>query len=128
MRNTYKLCTQLQYMGQRQVANVGVLLTVNTKTLLYTALKVISAYSVKHQNCRELEPSFPSVGLKYDLLALYLSVDKHFWINQILGIRISMYVLEIPCIHIIARRFTQRKAYSRIPSNRHHSHPDSHPP
>lgn len=36
MRDAYQLCTELQYMGERQVANVGVLLTVNTNTLLET--------------------------------------------------------------------------------------------
>lgn len=31
MRDTYELCTKLQYMGKRQVANIGVFFTVNAQ-------------------------------------------------------------------------------------------------
>lgn len=49
--NTYELCTELQYMGERQVANVGVLLTVNTRTLFYNSSEhtVTSAISFRQE-------------------------------------------------------------------------------
>lgn len=45
MRNRYKFCTELQYMGKRQVANVGVLLTVNKKITLMNNSESNQSYS-----------------------------------------------------------------------------------
>lgn len=41
VRHAHQLCTQLQHMGQRQVADVRVLLTVDTETLFINSSQCV---------------------------------------------------------------------------------------